>query len=232
DRGDRLDILQPFERLDRRKQDYVLVGPWRVFGGMPGTVAPVSRVRPLAGNAPVSERRILRQANDRARLLGGFHLGNLDAHDALIEDAGDQMRERFMQPHDGRDVGGLEPARQFRDRFQVEGPVFVVDRAIIEASRLDNPGNAARRELLEPGAQRRPPLAHGAPYAVLFHGSPLPYHEPVLAMLVQGSAGGSPSPSCNSSMEMPSGVRMKAMRPSRGGRLIVTPWSIKALHVS
>ena len=58
------------------------------------------------------------------------------------------------------------------------------------------------------------------------------YHEPVLAMLVQGSAGGSAAPACSSSMEMPSGVRMKAMRPSRGGRLIVTPWAMKALQVS
>jgi len=58
------------------------------------------------------------------------------------------------------------------------------------------------------------------------------YHEPVLAMLVQGSAGGSASPACSSSMEMPSGVRMKAIRPSRGGRLIVTPRAMKALQVS
>ena len=58
------------------------------------------------------------------------------------------------------------------------------------------------------------------------------YHEPVLAMLVQGSAGASASPACSSSMEMPSGVRIKAMRPSRGGRLIVTPRAIKALQVS
>src|SRR4051812_5981010 len=58
------------------------------------------------------------------------------------------------------------------------------------------------------------------------------YHGPVLGMLVQGSAGGSGSPACNSSMEMPSGVRTKAMRPSRGGRLIVTPWAMKALQVS
>src|SRR5205085_11815935 len=58
------------------------------------------------------------------------------------------------------------------------------------------------------------------------------YQEPVLGMLVQGSAGGSASPACSSSMEMPSGVRIKAMRPSRGGRLIVTPWAIKALQVS
>ena len=58
------------------------------------------------------------------------------------------------------------------------------------------------------------------------------YHEPVLAMLVQGSAGASATPACSSSMEMPSGVRIKAMRPSRGGRLIVTPRAIKALQVS
>ena len=58
------------------------------------------------------------------------------------------------------------------------------------------------------------------------------YHEPVLAMLVQGSAGASASPACSSSREMPSGVRIKAMRPSRGGRLIVTPWATKAWQVS
>src|SRR5580658_3700456 len=58
------------------------------------------------------------------------------------------------------------------------------------------------------------------------------YQEPVLVMLVQGSAGGSAAPACSNSMEMPSGVRMKAMRPSGGGRLIVTPCAMKALQVS
>ena len=32
---------------------------------------------------------------------------------------------------------------RFGDRFHVERPVFVVDRAVIEAGRLDDPGNAA-----------------------------------------------------------------------------------------
>ena len=58
------------------------------------------------------------------------------------------------------------------------------------------------------------------------------YQEPVLGMLVHGSAGGSALPACSSSMEMPSGVRTKAMRPSRGGRLIMTPRAMKALQVS
>ena len=43
------------------------------------------------------------------------------------------------------------------------------------------------------------------------------YQGPMLGMLVQGSAAGSALPACSSSIEMPSGVRMKAMRPSRGG---------------
>src|SRR6202022_4560356 len=85
DRRDLLDILQALERLDRRAYNGVLVGPRRVFGGVASAVAVVSRVRPLAGDTPVSDRRILRQADDRARLFGVFHLGHLDAHDALPE---------------------------------------------------------------------------------------------------------------------------------------------------
>ncbi len=49
------------------------------------------------------------------------------------------------------------------------------------------------------------------------------YQVPVFGMLAQGSAGGLASPICKSSTEIPSGLFTKAMRPSRGGRLIVTP---------
>ena len=66
-------------------------------------------------------------------------------------------------------------------------------------------------------------LVHQQRHDPIHAGASRLYHEPVLAMLVQGSAGASASPACNSSREMPSGVRIKAMRPSRGGRLIVTP---------
>jgi len=51
--------------------------------------------------------------------------------------------ERLVEPNDGRDVRGLEPARQIGDRFRVERAVFEVDRAVIEAGLLDDPGNAA-----------------------------------------------------------------------------------------
>src|SRR5262249_45668603 len=46
---------------------------------------------------------------------------------------------------------------------------------------------------------------------------------PVVGIEVHGSAGGFGSPFCNSSIECRSGERMKAMLPSRGGRLMVTP---------
>src|SRR5690606_41344358 len=46
---------------------------------------------------------------------------------------------------------------------------------------------------------------------------------PVFGIEAQGSRGGSGSPFCSSSIEMLSGERTKAMCPSRGGRLMVTP---------
>ena len=49
------------------------------------------------------------------------------------------------------------------------------------------------------------------------------YHTPVFSIEAQGSAGASASPSWRSSIEMLSGERTKAILPSRGGRLIVTP---------
>jgi hypothetical protein len=59
-----------------------------------------------------------------------------------------------------------------------------------------------------------------------------PYQLPVLAIDAHGSAGGSAAPSWSSSIEIPSGDLTKAMRPSRGGRLIVTPWSWRRWQVS
>ena len=52
------------------------------------------------------------------------------------------------------------------------------------------------------------------------------HQAPVFCIEAQGSAGALRSPAWSSSMEMPSGERTKAMWPSRGGRLMVTPPSI------
>jgi hypothetical protein len=51
-------------------------------------------------------------------------------------------------------------------------------------------------------------------------------------MLAQGSRGGNAAPLCSSSTEIESGERTNAMRPSRGGRLIVTPCSISRWHAA
>lgn len=53
------------------------------------------------------------------------------------------------------------------------------------------------------------------------------YQLPVLAMEAQGSLGASESPRCSNSKEIPSGERTNAIWPSRGGRLMVTPLSIR-----
>src|SRR5262245_31611063 len=136
---------------------------------MAGTVALVAGVHPLRRDAAVADRRILGFAHDGARLLGGVHLRDLDAHDPLIEDAWNEMHERFVNAYDRRHAGRLEPAGEIGDRLEIEGAVLVVDCAVIEPGRLDDPRDAARGELLEAGSECRPPFAHGAANAVLFH---------------------------------------------------------------
>ena len=58
------------------------------------------------------------------------------------------------------------------------------------------------------------------------------HQAPVLGIEAHGSAGGSDGPRCSSSIEMRSGERTKAMWPSRGGRLIVTPASSMRWHTA
>ncbi len=58
------------------------------------------------------------------------------------------------------------------------------------------------------------------------------YQTPVFGIDAQGSRFGRASPVCSNSIEMLSGERTNAMRPSRGGRLIVTPRSIRRWQVA
>ena len=51
--------------------------------------------------------------------------------------------------------------------------------------------------------------------------------RPLLGIDAHGSAGASAAPFWSSSTEIPSGERTNAMRPSRGGRLMATPASIR-----
>src|SRR5262245_22824594 len=83
--------------------------------------------------------RIFRLPHDGARLLDVVDLRNLYAHDPLIEDRRDQIREGFVDPHDRRDVGGVKSPGEIRDRLDVGGAVFVVYHTVVEARGLDNP---------------------------------------------------------------------------------------------
>ena len=58
------------------------------------------------------------------------------------------------------------------------------------------------------------------------------YQTPVFGMLTHGSAGCKDAPCCSSSTEIPSGERTNAMRPSRGGRLMVTPCFVRRSQVA
>ncbi len=58
------------------------------------------------------------------------------------------------------------------------------------------------------------------------------YQAPVLPIEAHGSCDCRFSPFCRISIEMPSGERTNAMWPSRGGRLIMTPLSIRCWQVA
>lgn len=58
------------------------------------------------------------------------------------------------------------------------------------------------------------------------------HHLPVLDIDAHGSCLGRASPLCSNSIETLSGERTNAIRPSRGGRLIVTPAFISRSHTA
>ena len=58
------------------------------------------------------------------------------------------------------------------------------------------------------------------------------YHFPVFPIDFHGSCGGFGEPFCNNSIECLSGERTKAMTPSRGGRLMMTPAFMSRSQVS
>ncbi len=83
---------------------------------------------------------------------------------------------------------------------------------------VDRGRNVKREDERQPATGRAGRCRHGGR-----EDRARPYQCPVLPMLAQGSSGAFAAPFCKSSTEMLSGERTKAMCPSRGGRLIVTP---------
>ena len=64
------------------------------------------------------------------------------------------------------------------------------------------------------------------------HDRPARYHSPTFFIEAHGSCCGRGAPACRSSIEMASGERTKAMWPSRGGRLMLTPASMSLWQVA
>src|SRR3982750_1609053 len=94
DCSDRVDVLQSFERLDRRADDDVVVRPWGVFGLEAASVSFVTNMRAHLRNSPLTQRRVLGFLHDGPRLFGIVHTGDLYSHDALIKYGRNQMCER------------------------------------------------------------------------------------------------------------------------------------------
>ena len=127
--------------------------------------------------------------------------------------------------------------------LQLNGVAVVEDRRPAEIERKfepavapDGSGTATAAGVVEPDRVSDAVLFHGSfadnAGGTEHDGRSLNYHEPVFAIETQGSCGALGWLFCKSSMEMPSGERMKAMWPSRGGRLMVTPASISLLQVA
>ena len=160
-------------------------------------------------------------ALDGARVLGPRTLAYM-ASDHLGPEI--DRRSPFLPPGHGYGLG-------FAVRTEVGvAPTIGSSRRIFLGRRFRHGvlGLAARRLVRGSDDARARPLSLFPP-SVPQHGQrgdPLtaPAHQtPTLGIDAHGSAGDSAWPFCSSSIEMASGERMKAMRPSRGGRLIVTP---------
>ena len=113
----------------------------------------------------------------------------------------------------GNAASCAEPAYTSRDIMIAQG---TARPPLTIATPLTSPHAAA------PGSECRmarcPALKRRAPFE-----RERAHQLPVFAIDTQGSRGGSDPSFCSSSMEILSGERTKAMRPSRGGRLMVTP---------
>src|SRR4051794_23757672 len=183
---------------------------------------------PLTGvrSPAIGDRPVLSQSDSRSRYsfpAGLSQAGPRPPNHLLL-----LWKSRFSsEQHDL----GMAPARINR--------IGAVDRADAdpdEAGRRDHEllgpaGRAGERRLelrLPPGFEPVELLGRPAPVWVRHRG----YQLPVLGIEVQGSAGALASPFCRISIEILSGDFTKAMRPSRGGRLMVTPCSISLRQVS
>ena len=94
-------------------------------------------------------------------------------------------------------------------------------------SRLTNTGMPVEFAWSSRDAAVRWPLRFGAAGGKSGH-----HHAPTFRIDIHGRAGASARPACSNSIEMPSGERTNAMRPSRRGRLMVPPCANNRSHAA
>ena len=123
-----------------------------------------------------------------------------------------RINERLWEIED--DIRDCERKRDFGERF-VE-----LARAVYRTNDRRAAAKTPHQRTAGLRARRREGLR-----GLLKAGSGSLYQVPSFGIEAHGSSTGSEPPSCSSSIEIPSGDRMNAMRPSRGGRLITTPCS-------
>ncbi len=240
------------ERVDRHPAE--LRHPPDVRGPRHGVRAPVARQveRPARALGPLGEetravehRLPDRRGGVRRRPRGGpqrarhaaERLGPVDgrpgdeqaarARPAPLEN-GEMDRKLGDVEQRGADLCALE---RRREPAELERVFPRIDRARhVEPQRQRLP--ALGRGTGRPGGQTRRRRPREGPCEGSREGPRGPHQCPVFSMLAQGSSGALASPRCKSSTDTLSGERTKAMCPSRGGRLMVTPFSWRCLQVA
>jgi len=213
--------------------DAVVVGP--VAGDVDD--APAARRRVLrvhlrreGRRAPQRGRPVVVAARRRGQRVGeGQHRGAVAEptpvdQDLLVLEAAPREGGRHDagagRKQDGLDHRGVAEGR--RQPLHLQGVL----------RRVHAGGDVERQHQRRRAVQRRRRAGQRQPGGQGQRGAAPAHHVPVFSMLAQGSALGSGSPSCSNSIEMPSGDFTKAMRPSRGGRLMATPAACSFSHMA
>ncbi len=190
----------------------------------------------LTEHAPIerlAERRDDALASGREEHVSERHRDGLHRED-------DEQRERGVV-HDIDEVRRERVVDEDPERLRVREARRAADREKDSPDGEPPPFGPGEPQKPPSNVGRKPPLRALRPRSV--HAASLwglrgpmatcgPHHSPVFGIDVHGSRGGSASPRCKSSTECRSGERTKAIRPSRGGRLTVTPPSISRWHVA
>ena len=137
-----------------------------------------------------------------------------------------QLRHRSGQLGHGIEGAPAKPQNHEQQHSEAKRFVKIERLELLYAGKIVHDPAEGKQDEDQERNQPVQRFGRGRVLAYLHRDAPY-YHLPVFGIDVHGSAGGRAAPFCRSSIEMLSGERTKAMRPSRGGLLMVTPASIR-----